>query len=245
MIEIRHRDMTRASAVRDAYDSIYTERGINHRDSLYLWLIDLLEPEEGRLLLDISCGEGRLVELARRRGLRAVGVDFSPDAIHKAVERSACAIYAVGDGERLPIPSASVDYVAHIGSLEHYLHPIQGAREIARVLKPNGKACVLLPNTFGLLGNIRHVWKYGEVFDDGQPIQRYGTRRTWENLLSEAGLEVRRVLGYGEIEFPRVWRDVAALLRRPQRLLRALIVPFVPVNLANHFVFVCSLEAEG
>lgn len=244
MIELRHRGIDDTEASRSAYDEIYRRQGINIRDSFYLWLIELLRPERGRLLLDISCGEGRLVHLARQRGLAALGVDFSGDAVRKAAGSGARGAFAVGDGQRLPIADGGVDYVTHIGSLEHYADPAAGAREIARVLRPGGAACVLLPNAFGLLGNVQHVLRHGQVFDDFQPIQRYATRREWQSLLEEAGLEVRRVVPYGEIERPRAWRDVANLAVRPRRLLRALLVRLIPLNLANHFVYLCS-RASG
>jgi ubiquinone/menaquinone biosynthesis C-methylase UbiE len=134
MIEIRYDRMETTEASRQAYEAIYTGEGILHRDSFYLWLIELLQPEAGKLLLDISCGQGRLVTLAQARGLAAIGTDFSLAALLRGVQDAPAAGWAVGDGEALPLKSRSVDYVTHIGSLEHYQDPDRGAREICRVL---------------------------------------------------------------------------------------------------------------
>ena len=240
MIEIRHEHIDSAAALRSAYDSIYRGEGINLGDSAYLWLASLLKPEKGRLLLDISCGEGRLVALAQEWGLHAVGTDSSMDGMRKGQASTPRPDYVLADGERLPFPDACADYITHIGSLEHYLHPQRGADEIGRLLKPGGRACVLLPNAFGLLGNVRYVLRHGEVFDDGQPLQRYATRRTWERLLLNGGLAIERVVGYGELQRPRTWADTRRLLLRPSKWLRALAVPLIPLNLANHLVFICA-----
>ncbi len=205
-----------------------------------IWLIQLLRPTPGKLLLDISCGEGRLVALARELDLHAIGLDFAWDGVLKGAQSAPGAGWAVADGELIPIADGSVDLVTHIGSLEHYLDPAQGAREIARVLKSTGKACILLPNAYGLLGNVLHVLAKGEIFDDGQPIQRYATRKTWEALLSQGGLKIDKTIGYGEIIFPRTWQDFKSYLGNPRRILRHFLSQFIPVNLTNQFVFLCS-----
>lgn len=244
MIEIRHELMNDATATREAYDQLYATRGLSHRDSFYLWLIYLLNPHPGRLLLDISCGEGRLVALAQQHGLHAYGLDFSAIAVRKGAMNSPQSSFIVGDGELLPLPSDSFDYVTHIGSLEHYMNPHRGAAEIGRILKRDGKACVLLPNTFGLLG-IRYVWKHGEVFDDGQPLQRYATRRTWQKILEVSGLRVDRIVGYSGVSFPRTPADARWLLARPQKIVRMALLALTPLNLANHFVFICSKRTDA
>jgi len=240
MLEIRHIGIKTTRDTRAAYDDIYSKTGILHRDALYEWLIDLLQPNLGESLVDISCGQGRLVALALKRGLVAFGTDFSFGGVYRGHQVEPSAGWWVADGERISLQSASVDYVTHIGSLEHYMHPLDGAKEIARILKPNGKACILLPNAFGLMGNIRHVYRTGDIFDDRQPLQRYATRRVWENILVSAGLHVERVIGYGEVVSPRSTRDILWYLKRPNKVARLLISTITPLNLANHFVFICT-----
>lgn len=239
MLEIRHDQVGKELSIRAAYDHFYQERDLQMRDSFYLWLIELLRPEPGSFLLDIACGQGRLVQLASERGIAAAGADLSLGGLLKGAQDASRARWLVADGEVLPLPDDSVDYIMHIGSLEHYGHPLQGVREMVRVLSPRGRACILLPNAFGLMGNIRHVWRKGEIFDDGQPLQRYGTRRTWEVLLESGGFCIERLVPWGEVNFPRTPQDWRWSLARPQKLVRALIAALTPVNLANHFVFIC------
>jgi SAM-dependent methyltransferase len=242
MFEIRHEKMNDLPDTRQAYNKIFQSSGILHKDSLYNWIIDLIRPESDRRLLDVACGEGRLVTLAQRRGLQAIGIDFAIKGVYIGSMEASDTDWIVGDGEKLPIADTSIDYITNVGSLEHYISPEDGLAEMARILKKGGRACILVPNAFGLFGNILYVARKGDIFDDGQPLQRYGTRRTWENMLESVGLHVDRVLGYSEIPQapPRTLHDFIWLVSHPLKIVRYLITSIMPVNLTNHFVFLCS-----
>lgn len=244
MIEIRHEHMDSTSDTQKKYNEIFRDEGLQQRDSFYLWLIGLLDPEPGSLLLDISCGGGKLVIFAKKKGIKAIGTDFAWEAVHNGRTENPDAGWVVGDGELLPFASASVDYVMHIGSLEHYQTPIKGLHEIARVLKPTGKACILLPNTYGLFGNIKHVMQTGQVFDDGQPLQRYNTRQGWHEMMVKSGLRPLKTLKY-EREWPRTLPDLWWYLKSPMKLSRLFVSWFVPLNLANCLVYLCDNEVTN
>ena len=245
MIEIRHRTIRQGQSTQAAYDDLYQARDILMRDSFYLWLIELIAPQPGERLLDVACGQGRLVQLAAQQGINATGVDFSYAGMLAAAQQTPTAQWLLADGETLPIADGSIDCLLNIGSLEHYEHPLQGVRELARLLKPNGRACILLPNAYGLFGNIQYVLKTGEVLDDGQPLQRYATRRTWEILLARGGLQVERLVPYSEVNRPRTAQDWLWLARRPQKVVRAFLAKFVPPNFANQLVFLCRRAPQG
>jgi SAM-dependent methyltransferase len=239
MLEIRHQAVHDGQSIQDAYDDMYQARDLLMRDSFYLWLIELLDAQPGSSLLDVACGNGRLVELASRQGLHAIGFDLSFEGLQLGAAGTPGADWVVGDGQLIPLPDSAVDGAMSIGSLEHYDDPLVGVRELARVLKPTGRACILLPNMFGLMGNIRHVRRTGEVFDDSQPLQRYGTRAAWQTMLEMGGLTVERVVPWGEVSWPRTGRDWIWSALRPQKALRGAVAAFTPVNLANHFIFLC------
>jgi ubiquinone/menaquinone biosynthesis C-methylase UbiE len=243
MLEIRHKIIHEGVSIQNAYDTLYQSVELQMRDSFYLWLLELLAPKPGDFLLDIACGQGRLVQLAAQQGIHATGLDLSFEGMYKGVRTAPQAHWIVADGKGIPLPDASVDAIMNIGSLEHYDEPVQGVREIARLLKPTGHACILLPNAYGLLGNILRVWQTGEIHDDHQPLQRYATRKTWEMMLKQGGLQIERLVPYGEIDLPRVTDDLRWLLERPHKFVRALIATLTPVNLANQFVFICKRAA--
>lgn len=239
MIEIRHRALRQGQSTQSAYNALYQERDILMRDSFYLWLLELIAVQPGELMLDVACGQGRLVEFAAQQGLRAIGTDFSYTGMAETAQRASTANWILADGEGLPLATASVDCILSIGSLEHYEHPLQGVKELARLLKPTGRACILLPNAYGLFGNIQRVFTTGEVLDDGQPLQRYATRRSWEVLLEQGGLQIEKLVPFSEVNLPRTLPDWFWLAQRPQRVVRALLAHWLPANVTNQFVFLC------
>lgn len=239
MIEIRHKTIHDGQSIQDAYDDLYQERELRMRDSFYLWLLELLDLRPGAVVVDVACGNGRLVEIAKQQGFAALGLEIAWQGIAHAAAAEPSAGWLLADGHEIPFADSSVDAVYSIGSLEHYDAPFAGVAEIARVLKPAGQACILLPNSFGLFGNISHVATTGEVFDDGQPRQRYATRGTWEAMLRSGGLVAERVIGWGEVNRPRTGADALWLARQPQRVVRAALATLLPVNLANQLVYLC------
>lgn len=242
MIEIRH-PSTAATDTRTAYDAIYSDAGLTLQDdSFFAWVIELCQPQRGRRVLDVCCGLGTSLSIARRYGLEPVGVDFSRPAIQHAQQHGAA---WVGDAEQLPVATASFDYVINLGSLEHLEDMAQGVREMARVLKPDGKCVVMVPNTFGHFWTIWYAGLTGEVFDDGQPLQRYGTSQQWKRLLEANGLQVQEILPY-ELPPPRTLRQWATYLRKPKRYLPKLLGKYyLPVHLASMFVFRCTRGGGG
>lgn len=248
MIEIYRDAIEAARDSQEAYDVLYTRHftgaWTGQTPSRYLWLLSLLKARPGQTLLDVSCGNGFMLQAACEHGLRTYGLELSAVGLKEAEARAPEARRVCADAEHLPFADEAFDWVTNIGSLEHYLHPVLSVAEMARVLKPDGLALVLLPNAYGLVGNIQHVWRHGDVFVDAQPLQRYATRRAWQRLLEANGLCVARVVGYDR-ELPRTWPDLLYLLRRPLKLLRALLSPLIPLNLADCFVFLCRKRTDG
>lgn len=239
MIEIRHPDMLDSDATQAAYDEIYSGRGILRRDSFFLSFLAHLPLENGKRLIDISCGQGQLIKLAQQKGVIGLGVDFSKIGVKYGKSLDPTADWLVSDGECLGLQSDCADYVTHIGSLEHYQNINAGIHEIARVLKPSGLAVIMLPNAFSFFGNFLYVIKHGNVFDDGQPLQRYNTRKGWQSLLEENGLVVETVHRY-DVALPRTWPDFVWFLQHPAKIIRFLLSSVMSVNLTNSLIYICK-----
>lgn len=239
MIEIRHATITDLSDSQSAYDDLYINGGIDLSDSYYLWLLEKIKPAPGKVLVDVSCGRGKFAAFARRRDLFVIGLDFSLSAIKVAKQTDPELNLFISDGEQIALKAQVADYVTHIGNLEHYQNPELGVREVAKLLKPDGIAVMLLPNGFSIAGNVQHVRRTGQVFDDGQPIQRYNTRQGWQDLLEANGLIVFKTIRY-EHFLPRTKRDWLSHLKRPSRLLRWALAWVIPFNLSNCFVYFCK-----
>ena len=239
LVELRGYHIRSTSDSLLAYDHLHDAGYLRQRVSFYRWLLHLLRTQPGETLLDISCGQGMLLRCAVEKGLRVTGLDLSPSAVTAAIRQAPSAHVTVSDAEQLPYADNVFDYVTNIGSLEHYFQPHRAVREMARVLRPGGRALILTPNTFGLLGNILYVWHHGDVFDDGQPLQRYGTNNQWRALLEANGLRVKRTLKH-ERAWPRTIEDLCWYMLHPHRFARVLLSLVIPVNLSSFLVYLCE-----
>lgn len=94
----------------------------------------------GALVADIGCGPGRFIEVARARGARVIGLDFSlaveVAASNLGADHSVCLCQA--DALHLPIRPGVLDGAYSIGVLHHTPDPQQGVREASRALRHGG-----------------------------------------------------------------------------------------------------------
>lgn len=148
-------------------------RGVEQNPALYDRVVQPLDA--GRLgtwrrrsfasltgdILELGVGTGLNLSAYGPRA-RVIGVDVELDLIRRARSRGAQAI--VGDGERLPFPDATFDYVTSALVFCSLPDPAQALHEVARVLRPGGRLIQLehtrtnhaLPDT--LLDLITPIW---------------------------------------------------------------------------------------
>jgi SAM-dependent methyltransferase len=104
----------------------------------YVAMHHRLGVDTGDRLLDVACGAGLAIELARLRGASCAGIDASPRLVAVARNRSPDADIRVGDMHALPWGSASFDIAT---SFRGIWGTTPGAvAEIRRVLRPGGRA---------------------------------------------------------------------------------------------------------
>ena len=120
----------------------------------YAQCATLLGP--GRVL-DLGCGTGHSYELLSPR--ETVGVDVDPGALAGQPRET-----HVADMRQLPFTGGSFDSVVSIQSVEHVPDAEQVLAEVARVLRPGGRAIFVTPNrlTFGRPDEIIDPYHYVE-----------------------------------------------------------------------------------
>jgi SAM-dependent methyltransferase len=110
--------------------------------------ISRLGPLPGKHVLDFGCGHGMASVVLTREGAEVVAFDLSAGFVHETHTRAnanGVAVHAlVADGERLPFQDQSFDAIWGVAIL-HHLSIDQAAREIARVLRPDGVAVFCEP----------------------------------------------------------------------------------------------------
>jgi SAM-dependent methyltransferase len=239
MLEVRLNQVTTDHESQQAYDEVYSVTDLSQQRSFYLWMVERLGLQLEDIYLDVSCGRAQMLALAQERGIESHGVDLSHTALKSGRELTQCQRLVTGNSQALPYATDSFTVVSNIGSLEHYVDMKAAVHEMARVLRPSGRAIVLVPNTFSLLNNIWFAFRQGRTsIDPHQPIQRYGARLEWQQLLEDAGLVVEKTIKYERVR-PRTWPDFVNYAQHPKEAIRLLLSPFVPLNLAFCFVFVC------
>lgn len=95
-------------------------------------------------VLDVGCGEGRLLARLQGLGWTAVGHDVDPQAVAVARQRG----LAVTEGDLLAqrYPDASFDAIVLSHVIEHVHDPGLHLRECLRVMRPGGRLVLLTPN---------------------------------------------------------------------------------------------------
>jgi len=93
--------------------------------------------DAGDRLLDMACGSGLAIELARLRGASCSGIDASPRLIAVARHRNPESDIRVGDMNVLPWEPASFDVVTSFRGI--WGTTPRAVAEIDRVLRPGGR----------------------------------------------------------------------------------------------------------
>ncbi len=167
----------------------------------YHALLDTLQIEvaaplvTGLDVLEVGCGTGLILERLAGLAHRAVGVDMSRGMLQQARERNLEVVE--GSATALPFPDASFDAVVSFKVLAHIAEIELAMAEVARVLRPGGKAALEFYNRHSLryaIKRFKHASAVSASTDDTDVYTRYDTLDDIKKYLPET-LEISDVRG--------------------------------------------------
>jgi ubiquinone/menaquinone biosynthesis C-methylase UbiE len=115
---------------------------VNRWDPSHLKRIDRLLPlHPGLRVLEVGCGQGHLTTRLAERGVDIVGIDANP----KAAEVSGSDRVRFMHAEDLDFGDSEFDAIVSVHAIEHIPPLEEAVSEMARVLKPGGRALFIYP----------------------------------------------------------------------------------------------------
>jgi SAM-dependent methyltransferase len=106
----------------------------------YLHVHRMLGVAPGTALLDMACGSGLALELARVQGAEVAGVDASPRLAAVAALRNPDSRIVVGDMAEPHFPAASFDVVTSFRGI--WATTPEAMAQASRVLRPGGRVAI-------------------------------------------------------------------------------------------------------
>lgn len=114
----------------------------NRWDPSHLRRLDGLLPiTPSETVLEVGCGRGHLTKRLAERGVDIVGVDANPNVLDLAETDRVRTMRA----EELAFEDASFDVILSVHAIEHIPPLDRALAEMARVLRPGGKAVLVYP----------------------------------------------------------------------------------------------------
>jgi SAM-dependent methyltransferase len=131
----------------------------------------------GRDVLDVGCGAGVEVVRFAQAGARVTGADLAPSAASLTRENvrqhQLTAGVVVSDGEALPFPDESMDFVYAHGVVQYTTSDRRLVDECRRVLRPGGLAMFQVYHRRSWLQVLSKVMKVPLEHEDAPVLKRY------------------------------------------------------------------------
>ena len=154
-------------------------------------IVTLLDPKHNSSLLDVGCGSGILIKnlINLSRGMKLYGLDITPNMVRVAKRKftnNSSVEITLGSAVNMPYKDNSFDYVTCASSFHHHPDPIQSAKEMVRVLKPDGKLLILDMCIKGLLRKL--FFKLENIYNNEGKVFRL-TNKEMHGLYKKIGLK--------------------------------------------------------
>lgn len=235
--QISHRD------IKEYYDGSYygSDAAVSTARTRHLRsLARRLRLEPGNEILDVACGRGEWLAVARDHGCEVSGIDISEKAIAACSRSLPEAVVEQGVAESLPWDDDSFDVVTCLGSLEHFLDPVAAIREMVRVAKEDARFLILVPNSgfltarLGLYGGTNQ----SDVREEVRSLDE------WRALFRSGGLVVEERWKDLHVVSTR-WIFMNGPVSAPLRALQALCLLVWPLSLQYQVYHLCRASSSA
>jgi SAM-dependent methyltransferase len=173
----------------------------DRRVGFYEYLLDLLGAGSGeQRLLDIGCGFGHFLQVARQRGYQPTGSEVDRDFAIRAEKRCGCPVVCKGLSA-LRSTAAPFDVITLIDSFYYFSDPVGVLRNCAQLLSRGGRILIRVTNRNHLAR--LHRWKSLLLGGHDRELPFWTTddaicchsRRSLTAALAAAGFEIERISG--------------------------------------------------
>lgn len=174
--------------------------------------VHMARPKAGDCIVDVCCGTGDMLRTfaskRNRKPGRLIGIDFAQEMLDRGVYDGVDPQpeLTCGDALALPVSDATADVVSCAFGVRNFQRLGDGLREMARVLKPGGRAIILefAPPRNALLGFVNRIycntvlprlgaWVSGDSTGAykylPRSIETFETREAMEQHLRDAGFD--------------------------------------------------------
>ena len=168
--------------------------------------------------LDLGCGDGKLMRIlleASGASPALVGVDLDPLETRDAAASGVYGRVHTAQGDHVPEPDASFDFVFSNSVLEHIedIEPV--IAEVARLLRPGGVFVFTVPGAgfHDCLAGPLLPWsdrqRYLQRIDQRCAHRRYWGESQWRDCLRRHGIDVVRAVPYLTEPEVRRWESLS------------------------------------
>jgi hypothetical protein len=175
------------STLQQLYDDYYFQsRNYEKYENWYVKAEFAQKILSSQKILDIGCADGRLVMELSNLGIESYGIDGSTYILNQANTKIKNRLFQVNLNGKFPFEDNHFDGIISLHTIEHVHNLDNFMNELSRILKEEGKAWIVTPDTPKEKQNTHDV--------------NLKTQKEWKELFLKHGFIVKKQKQYGFLD---------------------------------------------